>query len=467
MGRCHREKLQERTPRRAAIVRPLLLAALVALAVAAPTALAHSGGFGPATETRYQMPPWVLWASGAGVVALSFAVVGAFLTRPGFGLSTLNEPPAVEASVRVSRAARLGGLVVLAAWLVAVLNVVTGGDGAFPEALVWLVGWVVLPLVAYLWRDAWPALSPFAALAPLLARATPRAYPTRLAAWPAVALLLALTLLEVVEGVGHDARTLAALLLAYVTLTLVGMRAFGARAWLENAEVLTRTYATWGALGPLWRAGRDAQPVARDLSGVAFVVALLYGVNFDGFLATPLGDAALDGLAPLGTLGAHAVVLLAGYALFLGAFLMCARGIRAWAMSRAPVSVIAARFALSLLPIAIGYHVAHNLPYLVIEAPRLLVAMGDPLGLGWRPFGAPSLALAAWAPPAIAVFQMACIVGGHVLAVVVAHRLAFEAFASRVQAIRSEFPLTLVMVFYTFVGLWLVSGAYVAPGGGG
>ena len=448
-------------------MRPLLVVALVALAWATPTALAHAGGFGPATETRYQMPPWVLWASGAGVVAISFAVVGAFLTRPTFGLAELHEPPSAGASVRVARAARLGGLVVLAAWLVAALNAATGGDGAFPEALVWLVGWVVLPLVAYLWRDVWPSLSPFGALAPLVSRATHRAYPAWLAAWPAVALLLALTLLEVVEGVGHDPRTLAALLVAYVALALAGMRAFGARAWLENAEVLTRTYATWGALGRPWRAGRDAQPVARDISGVAFVVALLYGVNFDGFLATPLGDAALRTLAPLGTLGAHAVVLLAGYALFLGAFLLCARGIRAWAMSLAPVGVIAARFALSLLPIAIGYHLAHNLPYLVLELPRLLVAMGDPLGLGWRPLGEPTLTLASWVPPAVAVFQMACIVGGHVLAVIVAHRLAFEAFASRVQAIRSEFPLTFVMVFYTFVGLWLVSGAYVAPGGGG
>jgi hypothetical protein len=54
-------------------------------------------------------------------------------------------------------------------------------------------------------------------------------------------------------------------------------------------------------------------------------------------------------------------------------------------------------------------------------------------------------------------FQAAAIIGGHVLAVLIAHALAFRLHPSPAKAAISQLPLTVLMIFYTVFGLWLLS----------
>ena len=49
------------------------------------------------------------------------------------------------------------------------------------------------------------------------------------------------------------------------------------------------------------------------------------------------------------------------------------------------------------------------------------------------------------------------VLGGHLLAIWVAHTAAYDLFPGRLQAIRSQYALTAVMIFYTAVSLWVVS----------
>jgi len=53
--------------------------------------------------------------------------------------------------------------------------------------------------------------------------------------------------------------------------------------------------------------------------------------------------------------------------------------------------------------------------------------------------------------------QAAAIIGGHVLAVLVAHMLADRPGADGRQASLGQLPLTVLMVAYTVLGLWLLS----------
>jgi hypothetical protein len=50
-----------------------------------------------------------------------------------------------------------------------------------------------------------------------------------------------------------------------------------------------------------------------------------------------------------------------------------------------------------------------------------------------------------------------------VVAIWVAHAVAYDLFPSRMQAIRSQYALTAVMVFYTMTSLWIVSRPYAPP----
>lgn len=58
---------------------------------------------------------------------------------------------------------------------------------------------------------------------------------------------------------------------------------------------------------------------------------------------------------------------------------------------------------------------------------------------------------------AIFLTQAGAVVGGHVLAVILAHVLAMRALGSTRKAVLSQVPLALFMVAYTFFGLWLLA----------
>lgn len=117
----------------------------------------------------------------------------------------------------------------------------------------------------------------------------------------------------------------------------------------------------------------------------------------------------------------------------------------------------------SIVPIATAYHVAHYLPSLVIDVQYALAALSDPFGSGADLLGTAHLDVQAGAllgaDRAWLVWnlQAGAIVAGHLLAVLVAHVVADRLHGSVQAAARSQLPLAVLMVFYTVLGLWLLS----------
>ncbi|MFN0056280.1 MAG: hypothetical protein ACKV0T_29390 [Planctomycetales bacterium] len=48
------------------------------------------------------------------------------------------------------------------------------------------------------------------------------------------------------------------------------------------------------------------------------------------------------------------------------------------------------RYAYALLPIALFYHLAHNMEHLLMEGPKVLAMISDPFGWNWNLFGTAS-----------------------------------------------------------------------------
>jgi hypothetical protein len=69
------------------------------------------------------------------------------------------------------------------------------------------------------------------------------------------------------------------------------------------------------------------------------------------------------------------------------------------------------------------------------------------------------LTLPAW----ISALNIAFVLGGHLVAIWVAHSTAYRLFPSRLQAIRSQYPFVAVMIGYTAVSLWLISLPTASP----
>lgn len=120
---------------------------------------------------------------------------------------------------------------------------------------------------------------------------------------------------------------------------------------------------------------------------------------------------------------------------------------------------VAGLFVLSLVPIAIAYHIAHYLFWFTVHIQDLIPVASDPFGWGWDLFGKRD-----YAPDITAVglgtiwhTGIVVIVIGHVIAVNVAHRKAFIVFGSRRAALWSQLPMLILMVAYTMSSLWMLA----------
>jgi hypothetical protein len=127
---------------------------------------------------------------------------------------------------------------------------------------------------------------------------------------------------------------------------------------------------------------------------------------------------------------------------------------------------LARAFTFSLVPIAIAYHMAHYFSFLLIHGQRLIPLLSDPLGSGWDLFGTAAYRLNigivgarfAWYSAVIAIII------GHVIAVSLAHLTAMRLLPDRALALRSQYPMLVLMVGYTIISLWILAQPIVEGG---
>ncbi|WP_101783198.1 hypothetical protein [Nonomuraea indica] len=321
-------------------------------------------------------------------------------------------------------------------------------DNAAPH-LVYVLFWVGLVPASLLFGPVWRSLSPFR----LLPDRPRRALPARLGYWPAAGGLLAFTWTELVAPEPAAPPTLLVFGAGYAAVQLAGTRVYG-HAWLERGDPFEAYSTLVGQLSPLGRRADGTRVLRNPFDGldavepapglVATVCVLLGSTGYDGFSTAPAWVDALQsgplGRTALGTLGLLATVavvaLLYGGCLGLAGLIGGTRG-------------LAPRFAHTLVPIALGYLVAHYFSLFVIEGQRTLVlALRLDLVVDQN----------AVAPETIAIVQVLAIVAGHVAGVVAAHdrsvRLLPEA-----RAVAGQIPLFVLMLAYTLGGLTLLFAA--------
>ena len=407
-------------------------------------AVAHAFG------ERYDLPlPLSLWLVAAGLaVALSF-VVFALALRRGTGYPQrflLRIPPLVVGALRALSVSVL--VLVIAAGLFGTQDPFRNLAPAF----VWIAWWIGFTYLTALAGDLWSVLNPWKVL---YAKGLFR-LPPAVGAWPAVALLLAFAWIEIVWGGNAVPANIAWLALGYSLLTWAGMFIFGREAWLRSGEMFTVYFGFLARLAPIevktnhelhLRAPAAGLLDRRPLSSseAFFVIAMLAIVTFDGLRETPLwavSDAQWTAATTLGLLAMPWVFAL----VILGA---CAL------MGNASPGELLRLFVPTLLPIALAYHVAHYLSYLLVAGQVVIALASDPLGRGWNLFGTAHYQVAvgivgarfAWYASVIVI------VLGHVLAMYVAHRLALERFSELRAARRSQYPLAALMIAYTMLSL--------------
>ncbi len=391
----------------------------------------------------------------------------------------------------------------------------------FAPTFVWIIWWVGLAYVCALVGNLWALLNPwdssFAWAEALYRRLRPGRelarrlpYPQGLGVWPASLLFLAFAWAELVYYGSAVPAQLAWMIIVYSLITWGGMWLFGRERWLASAEAFSLAFGVLARFAPTeirirntrecarcalhcrdrdgecvncYKCFRRARPQERELalrpfavgllraepvslSMVGFVLLMLSTILFDGYMATPPWAELTTALYPLlpdpggqGLLLIRTAGLVSFWLLFASVYAAVC-GLMAWASNWriSPVQA-AVSFAYTLVPIAIAYHLAHYLSYLLIQGQLTIALASDPFGYGWDLFGTAAYridisvvgARFAWYTAVVAI------VLGHVTAVYLAHTKAVRVVPRPRAAQRSQYPMSALMVLYTVGGLWVLA----------
>ncbi len=437
----------------------------VAAALLARPAAAQAHGIGG----RSDLPvPLSFFLVGAGVVlVVSFVALALLWPVPRLQggviaqrLLTERPPPAAASVLR--GLGLLSLLLVLAAGLFGVDN----SSRNLAPVMVWVVFWLVLPFAAaalgnlYTWANPWRTIGDWLGLG---GEERPDVL-QRWGVWPAAAVFLAFTWLELVWPESGSPRTLGVAALVYTAYAMALMAGLGTATGLQVGDAFTTYNRLLSAIAPL---GRDAEgrlvrrgwlralPAIPLWPGLAAFVVLMIGtVTYDGLSATLWWRDLVGGGGSMwaGTAALVGVPVLVG----AGYLLAC------WAAARLAggghtTAGVARSFAHTLVPIGLAYAVAHYVTLILFEGQLLLATISDPFGYGWDLFGTAGRRISYWlSPVGVWYVQVAVIVTGHVLGVVLAHDRALAEFPPQ-RAVKTQYAMLVLMVALTGLGLTILA----------
>jgi hypothetical protein len=424
----------------------------------------------------------------AWALTFTFALVAFAWRRPRFDpLKPAHPLPAALTALVDSRLTR--GALAAAALAFTVWVVVAGLCGPQTQAnallgVFYVLLWVGLAAVSLLFGPVWRVISPVRTVYLLLQRISPRglaqsrlSYPETWGYRPAALGLFAFVWMELASPNPASLPWVKCWLLIYAVVLLGGAWLCGQR-WFARVDPFGVYSMAVSRLSPFRRnqeTGRIVigNPFDHLLSlpirpGVVAVLAVLLGSTaFDSFsssvtwrnfadrLAKAVGDLPVTvSLSALRTIG-----LLIFIAVVATTFSLAARA--TGGIDREQRRALPGQMAHSLIPIVVGYIFAHYLSYLVERGQQAVFALADPFGRGWNPLGLAHLHVAyvlSLHPTVLAVIKVSCVVTGHIVAVIAAHDKALRLLPAGHQ-LTGQLTMMMVMVSYTFTGLYLLFSA--------
>lgn len=432
--------------------------------------LAHGVG----TRADLPIPTWLaLYGSGAVVLISFLALVALWRTAR---LADPNAGRPLPQGFQQFLASGVTRRVVQAITLIlaSVVTVVAFAGASDPPNniapwAVYVTFWVGLIPVSLLLGPFWRYANPLRLIHRLLASVSgpaPAAHKVdAIGMWPAAVALSVFVWLELVYPERATPTTVGLFLVLYSVAQLVASLWFG-EGWFERGDGF-EVYSTLIARLSPWGIRDDGRWVARnplrnaatlpEQPGLAAVIVVLLGSTaFDGlsrteYWTTGPGEAN-DTLS--GTVGLIVMIAIVAALYLLGTRLS---GRLAGGESISNASA----YAHSIVPIAVGYAVAHYFSLLLLDGQTTWILASNPFGQeGVDLFGTYGNAVnfVLLSTSLIAYVQVGAIVIGHVLGVFLAHDRSLRDATGR-EGSYEQLPLVAVMVAFTVGGLGLLFGA--------
>ena len=465
----------------------------------------HAHGFGE----RYDLPiPLGYFLVGASLtIILSFVIIGLFVSFAHKRRDFVPTRTLVNTDVLQSPTMKvIGVLVKIFAISIFGLLLATGLFGSrnpsenFSVIFVWIIWWVgfglLIPIIGNFWASINPITIIFDSIYFILSKNCvldkmckgfrhknncPKysefnfaPYPNVLKYWPIVFWFLLFAWIEN-SGYGAAPKDLARCVILYTAVSVIGMLIYGKNVWLSRGEVFNVYYNIMGSFGFL-EFERDEHGALKNInirppvvgllklktasiSFVAFHIILLATITFDGLSETFIWYEAIDLFVPIvGLTGLEFIGLIVMPVVFFLVYYVFSWMIYLVA-GEMDLNKIMTIFVFALTPIAIAYHIAHYFSYIVITGQMIVPLISDPFGFGWNIFGTADYTTNIGLINAKIIWYLSVIiiVLGHVFSILISHVKSTGFYSNKSLATKSQYPMMILMVFYTALSLWIIA----------
>lgn len=470
--------------------------AVVALTLLLSSGAAYAHSFGQ--SYTLPVPFWMYgWASVAAL-AVSFLIAAIFMRK---GAAAESRSAVVSDTVVIKWLLATGQALVLALLLLCIATGLWGHPNAYANlnmTLFWIIFVLAFAYLSTLLGGLYAALNPWRSISLLLgkifqpfAKGLFQYNNQRYGYWPAILLYMGFIWVELFGGT--KPLTLSYYLIGYSGINVVGSLLWGAKSWFHFGELFSVFLRMMSLASPLYVRRNQLEqwqfkcrwPFAALLnhradhgSLVLFILFMLSSTAYDGLHETvtwlrlfwsnilPVLDPETinSGLRVIITHRSWYVAyqwsgLFLSPFLYLTAYWLALWGGRKLAGSDIAMKILSLRFAYSLLPIALVYHVTHYYTLLMTQGIKVIPLLSDPFGLKWNLFGTANWFRFNIIPDVSTVWhvQVVTIVIGHIISVYIAHVEALRLFGDHRRATLSQLPMLVLMMAFTTVGLWILA----------
>ncbi len=419
------------------------------------------------------VPFWLYLYGGAAAILVSFFVIGYFFNKKSNKFSYRTKELSRIGFFAFVIRLRFLTIAKVFSVLLFFLTILTGllGENSayanFNMTFFWIIFVLGLTYVTAIIGNLYSFINPWKILTDRFGGKTEGKipYPSRLGYYPALFFYFLFVWLELVGKTSPF--TLSVALILYTVINYFGVKIWGKESWFGYCEFFSVFFRLIGKMAPVeHRSGKLyvrppfiglLKEKAEHFSLLLFILFMLSSTAFDGFKETaPWVQFYFRHFRSLPYPVFQTIGLLFSPVLFLGIYVVLLACTKIIAKSSHTLNDLVLRFAFTLIPIALVYNIAHYYTLMFTEGPNILRLVSDPFGFGWNLFHTGnytnSIILGAnfiWNS------QVVFILFGHIVGVYLAHLVALNIFHKRV--VLSQFPMLILMVAYTMIGLWILS----------
>lgn len=462
----------------------LFLALVYSVLIAPQPVSAHAFG----KLYNLPVPFWMYLYGGAGALLVSFLVIGYFLNKTDkdfkYPAKYLSKNTFFNTLTKSWFLSTLKGISVFLLLLTIIAGFI-GEDSAYSNfnmTFFWIFFALALPYVTALIGNIYAIINPWKVLTELAEKFLGEQangvvkYPKNLGYYPALLFYFLFIWIELFGKTGPQ--SLAFLLTQYTFINIIGVMLIGKNNWFQYGEFFSVFLRLIGKIAPIeYKDGKLylrppfiglLKESADHFSLLLFILFMLSSTAFDGFRITlvfyrlywdqiPESITRLLGENPYDTF--QLIGLIVSPLVFLFIYWTLIALAKIVTKSKQSIMELMLKFAFSLIPIAFVYNVAHYYNLILGQGQDMIRLISDPFGFGWNLFGTteyvPNLSIVdagvTWH------VQVTLILIGHIAAVYLAHIIALKVFPTHKKALLSQFPMLLLMVAYTLIGLWILA----------